>query len=426
MPHGRILAFVAFAFASSVPPGSPGAPAVEILDAAGSLPAHLSGGLRDPIGFAQASTGEYVVLDRREHTVYVVDAKQTALRKILEIGFEKGQVISPGVLALSTDDILAVADAPNGQERIQYFDLQGRQLGGFYLNTRLAPRVVVGSMVRNGVGSMHFTGRSFLVNRPETGALFSEIDLVGKTNRLIGTLRKTGFEADPDLHLAMNTGIPLTDSAGNMYFVFTTGVPMFRKYDPKGTLLYERHIEGPELDAQIQNLPTVWPRRQTGDGFLPVVEPIVRAAAVDPGGRLWVSLTAPFTYVYNATGDKIRAVQFKAAGILSPASLSFTRRGRLLVTPGCFEFDVQSMPKSNISLVFIHKPYSPGGRSFLGVMRHVSGPSETISTSIWFDESGAPMFLAPKIRELPILTERTAFFVSTSADTNHSRPFGLL
>ena len=387
---------------------------------------HLAGTLADPVAYARATTGEYVILDRRAHAVYVVDAKQTALRKILEIGFDKGQVISPSVLALSTDDVIAIADAPNGQERIQYFDLQGRQLGGFYLNTRMAPRVVVGSLVRSGVGSMHFTGQSFLISRPEAGALISEIDLVGKTNRLIGTLRKTGFEADTDIHLAMNSGIPLADPAGGMYFVFTTGVPMFRKYDAKGTLLYERHIEGPELDAQIQNLPTVWPRRQTGDGSYSVVEPIVRAAAVDAGGRLWVSLAAPFSYVYSATGDKIRAVQFNAAGFLSPGSLSFTRGGRLLVTPGCVEFDVQSMPKSNISLVFIHKPYSPGGRSFFGVIRQVSGPSETISTSIWFDESGAPMFLAPKIRELPILTERTLFFVSTSADTNHSRPLGLL
>ena len=33
---------------------------------------------------------------------------------------------------------------------------------------------------------------------------------------------------------------------------------------------------------------------------MPFVAPVVRTAAVDPRGRLWVSLTVPFTYVYDA------------------------------------------------------------------------------------------------------------------------------
>ena len=168
-------------------------------------------------------------------------------------------MLRPGVLALSKDDIFAVADAPNGLERIQYFNLEGLLLGGFYLQTRLAPRVVAGSTVLNGVGSMHFTGRTFLVNRPESGALFSEIDRQGHVLRQIGTLRKTGFESsNPDVHLAMNIGMPLAEPGGGFIFVFHTGVPMFRKYDAGGALLYERHIEGPELDGQIQSLPTEW------------------------------------------------------------------------------------------------------------------------------------------------------------------------
>jgi hypothetical protein len=33
-------------------------------------------------------------------------------------------------------------------------------------------------------------------------------------------------------------------------------------------------------------------------------------------------------------------VQFRAAGIVAPSSLSFFQ-GRILVTPGCFEFPVE-------------------------------------------------------------------------------------
>jgi hypothetical protein len=69
------------------------------------------------------------------------------------------------------------------------------------------------------------------------------------------------------------------------------------------------------------------------------VTPTVRAAAVDGSGQLWISLTLPYTYVYDAQGDKVRTVQFSAAGIISPTSLFFTSTGRLLVTPGCYEFD---------------------------------------------------------------------------------------
>jgi hypothetical protein len=65
---------------------------------------------------------------------------------------------------------------------------------------------------------------------------------------------------------------------------------------------------------------------------------VVRTAAVDPDGRLWISFVLPFTYVFDAEGEKVRTVQFRAAGVLSPSSLSFAGRDRVLVTPGCYIF----------------------------------------------------------------------------------------
>ena len=59
---------------------------------------------------------------------------------------------------------------------------------------------------------------------------------------------------------------------------------------------------------------------------------------MDRNGQLWVSLAVPYTYVYDTHGDKARTVQFRGAGILSPTSLFFNGAGRLLVTPGCYEF----------------------------------------------------------------------------------------
>jgi hypothetical protein len=104
----------------------------------------------------------------------------------------------------------------------------------------------------------------------------------------------------------------------------------------------ERHIEGPEVDEYLSSLPTTWPRRRLDENNLvPVVPPAVRTAAVDRRGRLWVVLTEGVAYLYDATGDKVRAVRFRAAGPLAPDSLFFTKDGRILVTPGCYAFSVE-------------------------------------------------------------------------------------
>ena len=164
------------------------------------------------------------------------------------------------------------------------------------------------------------------MNQPERGAVITEYTLEGVPHRNIGLLRATGHEADPDLHRALNTGIPLVNPQGGYYFVFQTGEPRFRKYDARGTLLFERVIQGTELDAWLASQPTTWPARR-GPRELPVVPPIVRTAAVDRAGGLWIAFTLPFTYVYDADGEKTRVVQFHGAGIIAPTSLSFARDG---------------------------------------------------------------------------------------------------
>jgi hypothetical protein len=185
---------------------------------------------------------------------------------------------------------------------------------------------------------MHFTGRAFLINRPGLGGLFSEFDLQGAVRRHVGALRTTGQEQNPLVHQALNIGLPLVDPTGGFFFVFQTGRPMFRKYSEDGTLLFERHIEGVELDPEIQALATEWPTHDPDAALQPLVPALVRAAAVDATGHLWVSLTTPYTYVYDTHGDKVRTLQFRAASLLAPSSLFFAPDGTLIVTPGCYEF----------------------------------------------------------------------------------------
>lgn len=310
---------------------------VDVLTASRALPPALAARVSQPIGFVRAASGPYLILDRHAHTLFRLDAGWTSVQKLAAVGIEQGSIIEPGALAVNSGDVVAVSDAPGGRERIQLFTLNGDVLGGFYLAPATAPRLVAERLIINGAGSVQFNGTSLLINRPEAGTLIQELDLQGRVVRHFGELRETGHESDAILHSALNSGLPLVDPTGGFFLVFQSGVPAFRKYDASGTLLYERHIEGVEVDEAIQALPRTWQPR-AGSDLIPVVEPIVRAAAVDSRGQLWVALSAPFTYVYDAAGDKIRTVQFRGPALISPTTLSFAKDDRVLVTPGCYEF----------------------------------------------------------------------------------------
>ena len=278
------------------------------------------------------------MFDRRGHSVYTVDPSGESARKLVEIGQEEGRIIQPRGFDVAPDGSFVVADAPRAQERIQFFGPAGLRTGGFFLPGTPNEGVSLGSSILNGVSSIRYTGTALLISHPESGSLFTEYGVNGWARRSFGRLRTTGYESERDLHVAMNAGIPLVDPTGGYFYVFIAGRPEFRKYDENGTLLFERHIEGVELDPTLSSLPTKWPTRRVQDREVPYVTPTVRAAAVDRSGHLWISLMAPFTYVYDRQGDKIRTVQFRGAGILSPTSLFFTQAGHLLVTPGCYEF----------------------------------------------------------------------------------------
>ncbi len=316
---------------------------IELLRPSGGLSQEACDALTEPIAFVQAPDGRYLLLDRRAHTVYAVDRAGRQLRRLVQAGLEQGETLQPAALSMAADGAWAVSDAQFGQERLQVYTAGGQQIRAFLRPGLTAPRLTMGPVILNGVGSLQFTGDGFLVNEPQTGALVSELDLDGQPVRQIGRLRPTGHESDPNVHLALNLGLPLRAPDGGFYFVFQTGVPKFLRFDATGTLLSERHIEGPQLDPYLQTLPTTWPTRTVGDGTYPIVPPTIRTAAVDSAGRLWISLIAPVTYVYDAAGDQIRRVRFDGTGNQSPVSLTFSHvpgPPRALVLPGCYTYDV--------------------------------------------------------------------------------------
>ena len=343
MPAAILLLMLAANTAGQDMPGV----AVDTLRPVAALPAHIAGGFQDLTACQQTPAGEYFVFDRRAHSVYTVGPKQESARKLIEIGTEPGRVLDPTAFRLAPDGTFAVADAPRGTPRIQIFTTSGSSLGGFFLQTRAVPRITLKNLVLNGIAAIEYTGQSIFLSQPETGAVITEYGVDGRSVRTFGELRRTGHEADPDVHLALNSGVVVLNPSGGFYFVFLAGVPQFRKYDAAGTLLFERHIEGPELDRFVQNLPTTWSRHQTDAGLIPLVLPSVYAAAADLQGNLWVSLAVGVTYVFDASGHRRRTVAFQAAGSLTPTGLWFTRDARVLVTPGCYAFPAGMPPDAN-------------------------------------------------------------------------------
>lgn len=312
---------------------------IETLTPVAALPAHLAGTFQDITACHQTAEGEYFIFDRRSHSVYVVPAGLDAVRKLIEIGTEPGRLLDPTAFDLAADGTFAVADAPHRAPRVQRFLTSGSSLNGFYLEGRAGSRIALGNLVLSGIAALEYTGTALFVSQPERGALVSEYGVDGTGVRSFGALRPTGQEGTPDVHLALNSGLVIANPAGGFYFVFLAGVPVFRKYDAAGTLLFERHVEGADLDPFLQSLPTTWTRRKTEEGEMPLVLPSVYAAGADRHGNLWISLAVGSTYVYDAAGDRRRIVRFRApGGPLQPTGLSFLREGRVLVTPGCYAF----------------------------------------------------------------------------------------
>jgi hypothetical protein len=311
---------------------------VEVLRPTGALPVRLVEDIESPRAFVETSTGEALVLDASAQAVYAIDAARTRVRRIISVGVEAGHIIRPNGVSMGPDDLLAIADSPGTYSRLQNFDSTGRLIGWFYLAEQPGARVALGGLSLQGPGAVASTGRTFLFNAPRTGSLINEFDARGDAVRAIGMLRSTGQEADPAVHVALNRGLPLVDPTGGFYFVFETGVPIFRKYDAQGVLRFERHVEGVEIDAALAQIPTRWMSRPDDGGSHPFAPGLVQTAAVDPQGRLWIALSTGYTYVYDERGDKTRTIQFQSKGLISPVSLFFARGHRLLVTPGCYEF----------------------------------------------------------------------------------------
>ena len=130
----------------------------ETLRSIGGLPAHIAGSFEEQAACHVTPEGDYLVFDRRAHSVYRV-ARDGAggAKKILQIGIEKGRILRPVAFASATDGTFVVADAPGGQERIQiffYLGIDNASIRAARLSALPAERAV-GYRVKDGRRERH-------------------------------------------------------------------------------------------------------------------------------------------------------------------------------------------------------------------------------------------------------------------------------
>ena len=232
---------------------------------------------REPLGFQQTDSGQYFVFDRRAHAVFTIAGD--AAKKIVDIGAEPGRVLDPTRLRPRSRPT-AASSSPT------------RRCGG--RASRSSPRTAAASAAsrcrsarsracmldsarpeRHRLDPVHRRHASSSTSR-RAGGLVSELELYGTPDpHLRRRCAPTGHEADANVHLALNVG----PAARRSRPAASTSCsrPASRcsaSTTRRGTLLFERHIEGPEVDEYLRTMPTRWPTRRTEDGdVLPLVPP---------------------------------------------------------------------------------------------------------------------------------------------------------
>src|SRR5687768_5749865 len=190
-----------FALTSALP--------VETLRAVASMPAHIAGTFNDVAACHTTPDGEYLVFDRRAHSVYRVPSKGPA-KQIIQIGVEPGRILLPLAFDSASDGTFVIADSPQGTERVQIFFYLGGAAGGFTLPTRTVPQVALGDLVLSGLGSVNCTCKNVFRSAPLSDEVVTERRHGGEVVRTFCELRATGREQALELQLALHGGMAIS------------------------------------------------------------------------------------------------------------------------------------------------------------------------------------------------------------------------
>jgi hypothetical protein len=180
------------------------------------------------------------------------------------------------------------------------------------------------------------------LGQPEEGHIITVYSSSGKKLRSFGQLKKfsemngTEFvDKDEPFKFAINRVRLSTDSAGNLYVSFTL-TPLLQKYSPNGDLLFERRLEGPEIErlkTAVQKRKYITsPVEGPADGRIIALDPVI-----DPTtGNILVPLVDGSIYVADAEGKRVKFLRphaTQASQTFYPFVAGLGAKGEFLINP---------------------------------------------------------------------------------------------
>ena len=121
--------------------------------------------------------------------------------------------------------------------------------------------MTIGNLMLNGAGSIQHTGSTLLISHPESGSLFTEY-LRAATRSAASAAAAYRIRGRSTAAHRDERRLPLVDPTGGSSTSSSRALRSSARYDSTGTLIFERHIEGRELDDYLAVQPKRWPRRE--------------------------------------------------------------------------------------------------------------------------------------------------------------------
>jgi hypothetical protein len=184
------------------------------------------------IALATLKDTHLLMLDSGTHRILVIGEDGDLIRHIGQIGQDKGALFSPQGLVCDFQGNMHVID--NGNHRIQTFTPEGGVVREFPI-TSTSESV---AMSRSGIT---------YVNMPRHGNIVSIYEWSGKLLGHFGELvnRSEGYpllKDDYGMKVSLSRGYLAVGSNNDIYVTFQF-VPIVRKYDPSGHLLWQVHLQ---------------------------------------------------------------------------------------------------------------------------------------------------------------------------------------
>lgn len=269
---------------------------------------------------------KYFLTDIEGNRLLVINRNMEVERNFGRIGSGPGRVFHPGYLDVGGDGTLFVEDG--GNERIVRFDQSGHYLGAF--------------RVDDFQGMAVDAQNQLYLGQPQAGSLITVYSSTGTKLRSFGQLKKYSEiygeafrDKDASYMNALNRVRLASDKAGNLYVSFMN-TPLIRKYAPDGTLMFERRVEGPEIDGLLE---AIQKRRYIAtkiDGI------DMRIIALDPvidpvNGNIMVPLVDGSVYVADREGNRVSLLRpawaNRGDGTFRPFVAGLGANGEFMVTP---------------------------------------------------------------------------------------------